>query len=155
MALTEAESEVFLIQPKALHDKVKWKQRSEAPFLYRADARVLLTESGDVRPLDLVLPYNDKAKTFTFILRYGKSENIRRLDFNKPHRNPGANSRTKIDKLHKHKWTDAYQDQWAYEPGDIEDPSDVQKSLGNFLHECHIDYESKQLGNLTVQGRWV
>lgn len=155
MALTEVEAEAFLTESKELQGKVKWRQRIEAPFLYRADVRVLLTESGDVGTLDLVLTYNEKAQTFSFILRYGKTENIRRLDFNKSHMNPGANRRKTIGKLHKHKWTDAYQDRWAYEPKDIKDPWDVRRSLANFLDECHIDYDPKQLGNLRVQGRWI
>ncbi|WP_208527688.1 DUF6978 family protein, partial [Methylacidiphilum caldifontis] len=127
---------------------------TDAQFIYKAVAKVLLSQSGDTSTLDLVLTYNFKARTFVFILRYAHRENIRRLEFNKPHRNPGR-SREHIGKLHKHTWTDAYEDTWAYEPKDIEDPWDLRRSLGNFLTECKIEYEPEQLGTLQVQGRWI
>ena len=96
-----------------------------------------------------------KPARLIYILRYAHRENIRRLEFNKPHGNPGTLPKQVVGKLHKHKWTDAYGDEWAYEPTDIENPWDPRRSLGNFLSECNIEFKADQLGSLQVQGGWM
>lgn len=50
MALTEAEA--FIDEAK--QGKVKWRRWPEAPFFYRAEARMLLTAGGDDRTLDSI-----------------------------------------------------------------------------------------------------
>lgn len=53
------------------------------------------------------------------------------LDIGQSHRNP--ESRVRIGDVHKYRWTDKYQDKWAYEPTDpipsCEDPVGVWKAF--------------------------
>lgn len=73
---------VARLVPRWLHGLVL----PDAQYIYKAVAKVLLSQSGDTSTLDLVLTYNSKVRTFVFILRYAHRENIRRLEFNKPHK---------------------------------------------------------------------
>lgn len=90
MSLVETEAEAFLSESKSLVGRVKWHPLPDAPYIHRAVVKILLTQSGDTTTLDLVLTYNQKALTFIYILRYAHRENIRRLEFNKRHANPGS-----------------------------------------------------------------
>ncbi len=54
MSLTEAEAEAFLSEPKSLFGEVVWKPTSDAQFIYKAVAKVLLSQSGDTSTLNLV-----------------------------------------------------------------------------------------------------
>lgn len=68
------------------------------------------------------------------------SQPITMLHHGKVHHNPDCRRLT--DKLHKHRWTDANREKWAYIPDDI-DASTVQTTFAGFLKECNIELESR------------
>jgi hypothetical protein len=64
---------------------------------------------------------------------------VRMLHVGKSHHNPDC---FRTGRRHKHKWTDAYGQHWAYEPADI-DFSDMERAFLSFLEECRIELRGR------------
>lgn len=88
--------------------------------------------------LQLIGIFTPATRAYRFNLFLG-SQPIRMLHVGKTHHNPDC---TRIGERHKHKWTDAHDEHWAYEPEDI-DFSDMERAFWTFLKECAIDYKGR------------
>lgn len=84
-------------------------------------------------------PRNDKTK-FALLLN---DRRIRCLEYGPTARHTNPNG-TKIRGLHKHKWTDLYEDREAYVPEDI-DTTSPEKAFRCFIEECKIEFKGKLL----------
>jgi hypothetical protein len=88
--------------------------------------------------LQLIGTFNPNLGNYTYVLLLG-TQPIRRLDVGKAHHNPQCD---RVGPHHKHTWTDAHSDRWAYEPDDI-DFTDLETAFHGFLKECGIGFSGR------------
>lgn len=89
--------------------------------------------------LMVVASYNRESRVLGYhIVHRGLGRRIYGLDLGRQHRNPDGH---RVGETHKHRWTDAAQDRWAYAPSDItasaDDPVAVWRQ---FCAEASINH---------------
>jgi len=131
--ITEDEIEDIIANvKKEITDTIEWSYKNGVQK-FKVDVQ---NEAG--YPLKLVGTLSYRSGNFSFALLLGKRR-IRGLDCGKKvHHNPEC---TRIKGVHKHKWSDAYQDKEAYVPPDI-DCSSIIEALKAFLEECNIQLKA-------------
>lgn len=76
-------------------------------------------ESGAGYPLVIRGSYNPLAQALSYMLIHRGVGRIYALDLGKEHRNPDGSF---VGRKHKHRWTSAHRDRFAYVPDDITQP---------------------------------
>ena len=66
--------------------------------------------------LEIIGRWNSRSERLSYVMLYNGIRRIYALDLGAEHRNPDRNL---VASPHKHRWTDAYMDKYAYQPEDI------------------------------------
>jgi|Deesub1362A_J573_1020465.scaffolds.fasta_scaffold01433_5 hypothetical protein len=127
--ITEEEIEDIVVNiKKEITDPIEWAYK-HGIHKFKVDV-----QNEDGYPLKLVGTFSFRSGNFSFALLL-RNRRIRGLDCGrKVHHNPECE---KIKGVHKHKWTDAYQDKEAYIPSEV-DCSSIVGALRAFIEECNI-----------------
>jgi hypothetical protein len=125
-----------LLQSRTLYinGEIRWKQKSNQQYF-----EFRLKVSGCDHDIELVCTKNpllEKGYSFALLL---EGKRIRGFDPDGRHLNRFP-KREQIVGIHKHKWTDDYEDSNAYVPNDI--PStEISAAFYAFLNECNIRFD--------------
>ena len=96
-------------------------------------------------PIYLKGTFNSKRGTLSFSMIHREVGRIYGLDMGQNHKNRATGKKT--GRIHKHKWTDLYQDQDTYVPSDITKPyNDVIGVWNEFCLESKITHKGRMLG---------
>lgn len=136
--IDEKEVDAFINHaPKEIPDQViKWKY-NENTKSFEFEVEVKTSPGYIARIVGTHNPRNGKTK-FALILN---EKRIRCLEYGSTakHRNPNGGL---VIGLHKHFWTDQFEDREAYVPQGI-DTSDPNKAFISFLKECNIKFTGR------------
>ena len=151
IVLSEAEAERIVALPKQVVGFNLWKQGDDGNWYVR-----MPVESGEQLPLHLYGRFNPRTHHYTFIIFLGRL-NLRRLDIGRRHPNPkGSPGKRDVGIVHKHTWTDLYQNRWAYEPEDMKPSDSIAQTFHKFRRECNIALEGIFVEPpRTLQGRLI
>jgi hypothetical protein len=100
---------------------------------YRIEADVLAQNGEQIK---FKGTYSPRSRDFSFILLYKRKHIVRQFDMEPRHWNPDG---TVAIGEHKHRWSDTYNDTYAYTVDDI-DTSNINKAIFDFFEECNISY---------------
>ena len=125
---SEEEIDQIIDLRKWIEQDIEWIQE-EGYFRFRVP--VLCEEDYALRLIGVL---TEKTGYYRYNLLLGEQP-ARMLHVGKAHHNPDC---AMVGRRHKHKWTDAYGQDWGYEPKDI-DASDLQRAFETFLQECRIE----------------
>lgn len=129
--LSENERDEIYAEEKIVYgESLQWKYTNGS---YRLKAAVI-RQNGE----ELSLYGTLGQKRYSFALNYRKTLLIRRWDYC-VHTNPDG---TVMIGPHKHKWTDNYADNYAYQVDDVPIDS-LNEGLLAFLEECNISIEGQ------------
>ena len=139
--LSEDEINQFIENTKKVINErlLKW-QYNDKRKIYKLELKVETpVPEYVVRIICEYNPRNGKTK-FALLLN---DRRIRCLEYGPTvrHKNPNG---TKIRGLHKHTWTDLYEDRVAYVPGNF-DTTSLEKAFRCFVDECNIEFKGKLL----------
>jgi len=141
LPITEQMVASIMHAPKAITEEIKWSAKRDRDHVLEF---IVPIETSDPNiKLQLVANMNTKIRKFSLTIVYNGIARIKSLDIGKGHKNP-PDRRVNVGKKHKHTWTDAWKDQWAYKPDDITDGAPFEQVFWEFLKECNITFE----GNL-------
>ena len=128
----EQEVEAVINLRKWCDQDVEWKARDG----YLEFRLAIVCE--EAYPLQIIGVFTAKTGYYRYNFFLG-SQPIRMLHVGKAHHNPECD---RTGKNHKHRWTDAHQERWAYEPGDL-DLSDMETAFRGFVQECNIEFRGQ------------
>jgi hypothetical protein len=134
--LSEAETERIIGLSKRIVGQNQWREGDDGNWYME-----MSVEAEEQLPLHLYGRFNPRTGNYTFILFCGRL-NLRRLDVGKHHHNPECDN---VGTPHKHRWTDRFRDNWAYEPPEMDDMDSISDTFAKLLTEC----------NITLDGRFV
>ncbi len=134
--ITEQDVEAILTDDsKRISDDIAWRlDPAHTPAVtFRMPVR---SEPG--WPLAVHASWNPKAGKLGYTLLLQGEGRIYALNLGAPHRNPGGE---RVGEVHKHRWTDAFRDRWAYVPDDITAPWDQPVEVWRqFCSEAKISH---------------
>jgi hypothetical protein len=131
--VSEAKADRIVRLRKVIGQRLQWERQPGRRMQFRLQAAVFGEGIDDA----LELRGNFLERSWSFVLLY-KGIRIRCLDVaGTGHRNPDR-SYIPGGVPHKHRWTDAHEDQEAFIPNDIDD-TDINTALLTFLQEVNID----------------
>lgn len=128
--ITEIEAERILQLTKWIDREIQWRQDENLNWIVRAPV-----QSIEQLPLEWYARYNPRTGYYSCILFWHQT-NLRRLDVGKLHHNPDCQT---VGRIHKHRWSDAARDHYAYEPDNMTQRDDMPAILSKFLAECNIE----------------
>lgn len=99
---------------KKVEIDIRWKEDDD-----HSPTQEFMVDILNAQGLPVVLKgtFNGLAKSLSFVVLLKGTGRIYALDLGAEHRNP--DTRELVGRKHKHKWTDAHRDKWAYCPEDI------------------------------------
>jgi|SRR5947209_16912850 len=144
--LSEAAVQAVLDSKLAVVTSPQWREHGTS---FKADLPV---ENPHRLPLRLSVTVSARLPGhYSFALLHG-NQRIRALDVRGSHKNRCRGSyEAWTRRTHKHAWTDACAEAWAFTPADIPPtpgtaeaviPGEYRQSYEAFLAECHIDQEA-------------
>ena len=142
--ITQQEFETILNDAtKRIDGNIAW--REDANRWPACTFRVAVLSSTE-HSLEIASRWNPKAGKLSYVLLRRGTGRIYALDLGRLHTNPSGES---VGSVHKHRWTDALMDKWAYAPSDITAPWDRPVEVWQeFLNEVTIRHDGElQLPN--------
>ena len=135
--LTEQEAERIVQDRKRVGEDVQWRKADEGESWLKCELNV---ENSLRANLKLYLNWNtEEPMLFSFSLILSNAYRIRGLDFNGSHKNRHTDRKRWQSETHKHKWTDACRDSFAYTPNDITAEL-IEEVFRQFCVECNIEF---------------
>jgi hypothetical protein len=111
-----------------------WQQSANKNWLR---AEIPVTGRRDLKMCIIVTANRSEPSMHSFALLLNNAFRIRGLDVNGSHRNRHTDQNKWTAQIHKHKWTDACRDRFAYTPNDIT-AVEITDQLVQFCAECGI-----------------
>jgi len=126
-----------------------WKQSNEKSW-YKVMIPVKCTATKPVAiRIVISVSYLDREQR-NFVLLWNNNIRVRALCIKGNHGNKHTNDEEWIRRMHKHRWTDACHDRFAYTPTDITETT-IQGILTQFCAECGIVCHAT-IAELSTQG---
>ena len=137
IGLTEAEVERIVLAPKSISKDVEWHFNQNESW-----AKCELNVENDLKVnLKAYINVNmEETSLQSFSLILSNAYCIRRLDVNGSHRNRHSDDNLWQITSHKHKWTDACRDSYAYTPDEVVGKK-VDDNFRLFCKECNIQFK--------------
>ncbi len=132
--LTDSEFKDFIEDSNKIIDgDIEWQEDEDHSPSVEFRVRLQSTQNY---PVFVQGFYNPLKLALTYAIIHLKAGRIYGLDMGKEHPNP---DRTRVGRIHKHRWTAEYQDKWAYRPLDITAPvTNPIEVWGQFCKEASI-----------------
>jgi hypothetical protein len=109
--LTDSEFKDFIEDSnKIINGDIEWQEDEDHSLSVEFRVRLQSTQNY---PVFVQGFYNPLKLALTYAIIHLKAGRIYGLDMGKEHPNP---DRTRVGGIHKHRWTEEYQDKWAYRP---------------------------------------
>lgn len=135
---SEQESDAIIEVQKVLAEPVVWRASPSHPDSEQFEVKIFA--EGFEAPL-ILRGWHSKPR-WSFTLDYFGLR-IRGIDTSR-HRNPANGEVFPYGKIHKHRWTDRFNDKEVYAPEDIDDES-LESIFRTFLGESNVRFTAQYL----------
>jgi hypothetical protein len=125
----KAEADFLSKTSKVITDTLRWRVVGERRW--RLEAKVLAPDAQQVLKLSASIGRTN----YGFVLLF-ENHPFRKLTYH--HRHTKPNGQVILGELHKHIWSQVYEDRDCYIPTDIDQAADVNEILLGFLKEENV-----------------